>query len=85
MAMVKTGQMTVIPSLMKQETAVAPYYATFAAQLKTAKSRLAIPGASKVDTILGTELTPAFLGKTSVKAALTKAATQIDDLLKNGK
>ena len=85
MAMVKTGQMTVIPSLMKKETAVAPYYATFAAQLKTAKSRLAIPGASKVDTILSTELTPAFLGKTSVKAALNKAATQIDALLKNGK
>lgn len=85
MAMVKTGQMTVIPALAKKEAAVAPYYKTFAAQLKTAKSRLAIPQASKVDTILSTELTPAFLGKVSVKDALTKAATQIDSLLTSGK
>jgi len=83
--MVKTGQMTVMPALADQETKVADFYSTFAGQLKTAKSRLAIPGASKVDTILSTELTPAFNGTVSVKDALSKAASQIDELLKGGK
>ncbi|MBI3429576.1 MAG: extracellular solute-binding protein [Actinobacteria bacterium] len=85
LAMVKTGQMTVIPALMKQEIATTPYYATFAAQLKTAKSRLAIPDGSKVDGILSTNLTQAFLGKTTVKNALTVAAAQIDYILAGGK
>lgn len=85
MAMVKTGQMTVIPSLASKEIAVAPYYKTFAAQLKTAKSRLAITQGSQVDSILNTNLAPAFLGKTTVKNALTVAAAQIDYLLAGGK
>jgi len=83
--MVKTGQMTVIPALSSQEIAIAPYYKTFAEQLKTAKSRIANPNASKVDTILNTNLAPAFLGKTSVKNALTVAAAQIDYVLAGGK
>jgi len=85
LAMVKTGQMTVIPALADQETGIEAYYSTFSAQLKTANNRLAIPQASKVDTILSTELTPAFLGKVSVKDALSKAAAQIDPLLAGGK
>lgn len=85
MEMVKTGQMTVIPALAAQEIAVAPYYKTFAAQLKTAKSRIANPNASKVDSILNTNLAPAFLGKTTVKNALTVAAAQIDYVLSSGK
>jgi multiple sugar transport system substrate-binding protein len=83
--MVKTGQMTVVPSLASAEIAVADYYKTFAQQLKTAKSRVASPQASKIDTVLSTELTPAFLGTTTVKEALTKAAGQIDELLAGGK
>jgi multiple sugar transport system substrate-binding protein len=85
LAMVKTGQMTVVPSLASEEVAVADYYTTFAEQLKTAKSRVASPQASKIDTVLSTELTPAFLGTTTVKAALDKAATEIDALLAGGK
>lgn len=85
MEMVKTGQMTVIPALAAKEIAVAPYYKTFAAQLKTAKSRIANPNASKVDSILNTNLAPAFLGKTTVKNALTVAAAQIDYVLSSGK
>ncbi len=85
LAMVKTGQMTVEPSLASEEVAVADYYTTFAEQLKTAKSRVASPQASKIDTVLSTELTPAFLGTTTVKAALDKAATEIDALLAGGK
>lgn len=84
-AMVKTGQMTVIPALATKETALVPYYKTFAAQLKTAKSRIANPQASKVDTILSVNLTPAFLGKIKVKDALTAAAAQIDYVLANSK
>lgn len=79
--MVKTGQMTVIPAYADQQTAIAPYYATYAEQLKTAKSRLAISSSSKVDAILNTELTPAFKGDVTVQAALTKAAGEIDGLL----
>ncbi|WP_394770618.1 extracellular solute-binding protein [Lacisediminihabitans sp.] len=84
-AMVKTGQMTVVPAFASQQASIAPYYGTFANQLKTAKSRLAIPQASKVDTILSTDLTPAFTGTTTVKDALTKAAGEIDGLLAGGK
>lgn len=84
-AMVKTGQMTVVPAFASQQKGIAAYYGTFAEQLKTAKSRLAIPQASNVDTILSTELTPAFLGTATVKEALTKAAGEIDGLLAGGK
>lgn len=79
--MVKTGQMTVVPAFAEQQTAIAPYYATFSNQLKTAKSRLPISSASKVDGILSTDLTAAFKGDVSVQDALTKAAQQIDELL----
>ena len=79
--MVKTGQMTVIPAFADQQTGIAYYYSTFAEQLTTAKSRLAIPQASKVDSILSTALTPAFEGSISVKVALSRAAAQIDELL----
>jgi len=85
LAMVKTGQMTVIPSLASDEIAVADYYKTFADQLKTAKSRIASPNASKIDTALSTDLTPAFLGQSTAKAALQKAASDIDALLAGGK
>lgn len=84
LAMVKTGQMTVEPGLASQEVSTASYYQTFADQLKTAKSRVANPNASKIDTALNTALTPAFLGTTTVKAALDSAATQIDALLAGG-
>ncbi|BDZ47235.1 extracellular solute-binding protein [Naasia aerilata] len=83
--MAKTGQMTVIPAFADQQAAIDPYYETFSTQLKTAKSRLAIPQSSQVDTILNTELTPAFEGSTTVQDALTKAAEQIDALLADGK
>lgn len=85
LAMVKTGQMTVKPSLATDETKVAAYYSTFSDQLKTAKSRIASPNASKIDTALSTDLTPAFLGTTTVKIALEKAASDIDALLTTGK
>lgn len=83
-AMAKTGQMTVVPAYEPAQAAIDPYYGTFAAQLKTAKARLAIPQAAKVDGILSAALTPAFQGKTSVQAALTSAAQQIDPLLAQG-
>ena len=83
--MVKTGQMTVIPAFAEQQNEIAPFYATFATQLETAKNRLAIPDASKVDAILQEELLPAFEGTISVKEALTNAATAIDPLLPGAK
>jgi multiple sugar transport system substrate-binding protein len=79
--MVKTGQMTVLPAYAEQQNGIAPFYATFAEQLKTAKNRLAISQAGKVDGILNTELTAAFKGEVGVKDALSKAAAQIDQLL----
>lgn len=79
--MVKTGQMTVIPAFAEQQNTIEPFYATFAEQLETAKNRLAIPDASKVDAILQEELLPAFQGTISVKEALSNAAAAIDPLL----
>jgi multiple sugar transport system substrate-binding protein len=81
MEMVKTGQMTVLPAYAEQQNGIAPFYATFAEQLKTAKNRLPISQAGKVDGILNTELTAAFKGEVSVQDALTKAAGQVDELL----
>ena len=79
--MAKTGQMTVIPAFAEQQNEIDPFYATFAEQLETAKNRLAIPDASKVDAILNDELLPAFEGTISVEEALAEAAAQIDELL----
>lgn len=79
--MVKTGQMTVLPAYADQQTSIAPFYETFAEQLMTAKNRLAISSASKVDGILNTELTAAFKGEVTVQEALSKAAAQVDALL----
>ncbi|MDQ0573840.1 extracellular solute-binding protein [Agromyces albus] len=83
--MVKTGQMTVIPEFAAQQNEIEPFYATFATQLETAKNRLAIPDASKVDAILQEELLPAFEGTISVKEALANAAAAIDPLLPGAK
>ena len=79
--MAKTGQMTVIPAFADAQSAVAPFFAPFSAQLNSAKSRLAIAKGSQVDGILNSELVPAFEGTVSVQDALTKAAAQIDALL----
>lgn len=81
LGMAKVGQMTVVPAFAAQQDELVEHYATFSEQLKTAKSRLAIPAASEVDSILSEELTPAFEGKTTVQAALSAAAQRIDPLL----
>jgi multiple sugar transport system substrate-binding protein len=81
LGMANVGQMTVVPAFAAQQDELVEHYATFSEQLKTAKSRLAIPAASEVDTILSEELTPAFEGKTSVQEALSAAAQRIDPLL----
>jgi multiple sugar transport system substrate-binding protein len=81
LAMAKTGQMTVVPSLAAQQAKIAAYYAVYSNQLKSAQSRIASPNQSKIDTVLSTSLTPAFQGTTTVKAALDSAAKQIDALL----
>jgi multiple sugar transport system substrate-binding protein len=81
LAMAKVGQMPVVTAAGTKAAAADPFYAPFATQLATAKPRLAIPQSSQVDTILSTELTPAFQGTTTAQAALTSAAKQIDALL----
>lgn len=81
LAMAKTGQMSVVSALGAQEAQQVPYLAPFIDQLKTARARPAVPEAPQIDTVLQDELTPAFQGKTSVQAALTKAAQEIDPLL----
>lgn len=81
LAMAKTGQMVVQPELADQQAQLAPYYKMYSDQLKTAKSRIASPNQSKIDTVLSNTLTAAFLGKTTVQDALDSAAKQIDALL----
>ncbi|MDX6254595.1 MAG: hypothetical protein QOJ11_929 [Frankiales bacterium] len=81
LAMAKTGQMSVVKSLDSQEASLVPAFAPYIKQLQTAKQRPAVPQASQIDTVLQNELTKAFQGSTTVKAALTKAASQIDPLL----
>jgi len=81
LGMAKAGQMTVKPEFAAAQAEIAPYYEAFSNQLETARARLPIPQAGEVDTILNTELVPAFEGEVSVKEALTAAAKQIDALL----
>ena len=83
--MSKAGQMTVVAEYAADEAEATPGSKIFSEQLKTAKSRLSIPDAGKVDEILKTELTTAFEGKVTVKEALTKAAQKIDPLLSAAK
>jgi multiple sugar transport system substrate-binding protein len=84
LALVPTGQLTVIQDLGPQQVELVPYYSVFTEQLETAKNRLAITGGAEVDGILNTELTPAFEGTVSVEEALTRAAEQIDAVLAKG-
>jgi len=84
LALVATGQLTIIEDLGDEQVALVPGLALFTEQLSTAKNRLAITGGAEVDTILSTELTPAFEGTISVKEALTRAAEQIDAVLARG-
>ncbi len=81
LALVPTGQLTVVQELGDEQVALVPYYEVFTEQLATAKSRLAITRASEVDTILNTELIPAFEGTVSAREALSSAAAKIDELL----
>lgn len=81
MALVPTGQLTVIKDLGEKQVELMPYLSLFTEQLATAKARVAIPEGSEVDTILNDSLVPAFEGTVSVKDALTGAAEQIDALL----
>lgn len=84
LALVPTGQLTVIQDLGPKQVELVPYYSVFTEQLETAKNRLAITGGAEVDGILNTELVPAFEGTVSVEEALTRAAEQIDAVLAKG-
>lgn len=81
LGMAEVGQMTVQPELAEAQAEITPDYQVFSDQLETARARLPIPQAGEVDTILATELVPAFEGETSVEDALGAAAEQIDALL----
>lgn len=81
LALVPTGQLTVIKALGSKQVELDPGLKVFTEQLESAKNRLAITKGSEVDSTLNEELTPAFEGKTGVREALTKAAARIDSLL----
>lgn len=81
LAMAKTGQMSVVSADDAQEASDSPALAPYIKQLQTAKSRPAVPDEPQIDTALQDDLTPAFEGKTTVQAALDKAAHDIDPLL----
>lgn len=84
LALVPTGQLTIIEALGDEQVALEPGLALFTEQLSTARNRLAITGGAEVDSILSTELTPAFEGTVSVEEALRRAAEQIDAVLARG-
>jgi len=81
LALVPTGQLTVISALGDKQVELVPYYALFTEQLETARARVAIPEASEIDAILNEELVPAFEGTVSVEDALGNAAKRVDELL----
>ncbi len=80
-SMAKVGQMPVRKDVSAILPSIAPYYATFAEQLKTAKPRIPSPNWQKIDQILDDQMQKALTGKMTVKAALDSAATAIDPLL----
>lgn len=81
LALVPTGQLTVIEELGPEQVALVPALEVFTEQLATARNRLAIPQGSEVDGILSGALVPAFEGTVPVREALADAAAQIDALL----
>src|SRR5690606_25110756 len=81
LALVPTGQLTVIKDLGAQQVELVPELKVFTEQLGTAKNRLAITKGAEVDAILGAELTPVFEGTVPVREGLRNAAAQIDALL----
>lgn len=81
LALVPTGQLTVVKALGDKQIEMAPELEVFTRQLETAKNRLAITQGAEVDAILNAELTPAFEGTITVREALQNAASRIDELL----
>ena len=81
LALVPTGQLTVIEELGAEQVALVPALEVFTEQLGSARNRLAIPQGSEIDGILSGALVPAFEGTVSVRDALADAAAQIDALL----
>jgi len=81
-AMAKVGQMPVTKSAsadpVMKETG---YYDAYVEQLKTAQPRTPVPAWSKIEKILSDSFEAAFRGTTTPKAALDKAAQDIDALL----
>lgn len=81
-AMAKTGQMPTTKSasaspVMKE----AGYYDAYVEQLKTAMPRTPVATWNKIDKVLGDAFEAVFRGKEAPKAALEKAAKEIDALL----
>lgn len=81
-AMARTGQMPVTNSassnaVMKESG----YYDPYVLQLKTAMPRTPVPTWNKIDKVLGDAFESVFRGKETPKAALDKAAKEIDGLL----
>lgn len=81
LALVPTGQLTVIQALGAKQVELVPGLEVFTEQLGTAKNRLAITQGAEVDAILSAELTPVFEGTVPVREGLQNAAAQIDVLL----
>lgn len=81
LSMAKVGQMPVRKDVSSILPSIAPYYATFAEQLKTARPRIPSPNWQKIDAVLDDRLQRALNGSMTVKAALNSAAKAIDPLL----
>ena len=83
LTMAKVGQMPVREDTSALLPSIQPYYAIFAKQLLTAKTRIPSPNFQKIDQIFNDAMQNAFAGKLSPKAAMNAAAKAMDPLLAN--
>jgi multiple sugar transport system substrate-binding protein len=81
LTMAKVGQMPVREDTSALLPSIQPYYAIFAKQLMTAKTRIPSANFQKIDQIFDDQMQKALTGKMSPKAAMDAAAKAIDPLL----
>ncbi len=81
LTMAKVGQMPVREDTSALLPSIHSYYAIYAKQLLTAKTRIPSPNFQKIDQIFDDQMQKALTGKMSPKAAMDAAAKAIDPLL----
>lgn len=82
LAMLQTGQLPVLKSLVDNETVLNnPVWSVYMEQLESASARIPSPNNSQIQQVWSDAMTDIFVNGADVQTTLTNAAQQIDALL----